>query len=201
VRRRPYSVVLFDEIEKAHPEVLNVMLQLLDDGRLTDGKGRTVDFKNTVVIMTSNIGSQFIASNVAAGELTEGMRREVMDALREHFRPEFLNRVDEIIIFHALSREHLAQIIEIQARGLLKRLEDRKIHVELTSAAKDWLVREGYDPVYGARPLKRTIQRLILDPLALRVLEGDFREGDRVTIDVGPDGLRFEKAAAAQPAA
>jgi ATP-dependent Clp protease ATP-binding subunit ClpB len=198
VRRRPYSVVLFDEVEKAHPEVLNVLLQLLDDGRLTDGKGRTVDFKNTVVIMTSNLGSQFIASSVAAGDISEGVRREVMDALRDHFRPEFLNRVDEIIIFHALGREHMKEIIDIQVRGLLKRLEDRKINVELTDAAKDWLVREGYDPVYGARPLKRTIQRLVLDPLAMRVLEGEFKEGDRVLIDSGAAGLRFDKA---QPAA
>jgi ATP-dependent Clp protease ATP-binding subunit ClpB len=198
VRRRPYSVVLFDEVEKAHPEVLNVLLQLLDDGRLTDGKGRTVDFKNTVVIMTSNLGSQYIASSVVTGDLNENVRREVMDALREHFRPEFLNRVDEIIVFHALTREHMKQIIDIQVRGLLKRLEDRKIHVALTDAAKELLVREGYDPVYGARPLKRTIQRLVLDPLAMRVLEGDFREGERVSVDAGTSGIEFGKA---QPAA
>ena len=161
VRRRPYSVVLFDEIEKAHREVLNVMLQLLDDGRLTDGKGRTVDFKNTVVIMTSNVGSHLIAERARSGETTldEGVRREVMDALRAHFRPEFLNRVDEIIVFHALSREQMRTIIDIQLRGLMKRLEDRKIHVELTDRAKDLVIEEGYDPTYGARPLKRTIQR------------------------------------------
>ncbi len=194
VRRRPYSVVLFDEIEKAHPEVLNVMLQLLDDGRLTDGKGRTVDFKNTVVIMTSNLGSQFIAETAGdRGELSEGVKRQVSEDLRQHFRPEFLNRVDEIIFFHPLSREHMKQIIDIQLRGLMKRLEDRKIHVELTDAAKDFLVQEGYDPTYGARPLKRTIQRRVLDPLALRVLEGDFREGDHVAVDVGADGLIFSK--------
>jgi ATP-dependent Clp protease ATP-binding subunit ClpB len=194
VRRRPYSVVLFDEIEKAHPEVLNVMLQLLDDGRLTDGKGRTVDFKNTVVIMTSNLGSQFLAETAGErGELSEGVKRQVTEALRQHFRPEFLNRVDEIIFFHPLSREHMKQIIDIQLRGLMKRLEDRKIHVELTDAAKDFLVQEGYDPTYGARPLKRTIQRRVLDPLALRVLEGDFREGDHVAVDVGADGLIFSK--------
>jgi len=197
VRRRPYAVVLFDEIEKAHPEVLNVLLQLLDDGRLTDGKGRTVDFKNTVVIMTSNLGSQFIAEASTGGQpLTEGVRRNVMDALRSHFRPEFLNRIDEIIFFHALDREHLKQIVDIQVRGLMKRLEERKIHVQLTDAAKDQLVREGYDPTYGARPLKRTIQRRVLDPLALRVLEGDFVEGDRVTVDAAADGLRFEKGEA-----
>jgi ATP-dependent Clp protease ATP-binding subunit ClpB len=168
VRRRPYAVVLLDEIEKAHPEVLNVLLQMLDDGRLTDGKGRTVDFKNTVVIMTSNL---------------PGATR---DDLLHHFRPEFLNRIDEIIFFHSLSREQLKQIVDILVRGLVKRLEERKIHVELTDGAKDFLVREGYDPAYGARPLKRTIQRQILDPLALRVLEGDFVEGDTVTVDSAP---------------
>jgi ATP-dependent Clp protease ATP-binding subunit ClpB len=195
VRRRPYSVVLFDEIEKAHPEVLNVLLQLLDDGRLTDGKGRTVDFKNTVVIMTSNLGSQYLADSAlgAGREITEGVRREVMDALRAHFRPEFLNRIDEIIFFHALSQEHLKKIVEIQIAGLMKRLEERKIHVVLTEAAKDVLVREGYDPAYGARPLKRTIQRRVLDPLALRVLEGDFADGDTVVVDASGSELVFEK--------
>jgi len=188
VRRRPYAVVLFDEIEKAHPEVLNVLLQLLDDGRLTDGKGRTVDFKNTVVIMTSNMGSQYLT-----GEVNEGVRRQVMDALRDHFRPEFLNRIDEIIFFHSLDREHMKRIIDIQLAGLMKRLEERKIHVQLTDAAKTRLVEEGYDPVYGARPLKRTIQRRVLDPLALRVLEGDFGEGDTVVVDAARDGLTFEK--------
>ncbi len=191
VRRRPYSVVLFDEVEKAHAEVLNVMLQLLDDGRLTDGKGRTVDFKNTVVIMTSNIGSQFIAEH--AGDLTEGVRRQVTEALRAHFRPELLNRIDEIIFFHALGLDHMKQIIDIQVRGLLKRLEERKIHVELSDSAREFLVAEGYDPMYGARPLKRTIQRRVLDPLALRVLEGQFREGDRIAVDVGDNGLVFER--------
>jgi ATP-dependent Clp protease ATP-binding subunit ClpB len=188
VRRRPYAVVLFDEIEKAHAEVLNVLLQLLDDGRLTDSKGRTVDFKNTVVIMTSNLGSQFLT-----GEATEGARRQVTDALREHFRPEFLNRIDEIIFFHALDREHMKRIIDIQLAGLIRRLEERKIHVELTDAAKEYLVREGYDPTYGARPLKRAIQRRVLDPLALRVLEGDFLEGDTVVVDASGDGLAFQK--------
>ncbi len=197
VRRRPYAVVLFDEIEKAHPEVLNVLLQLLDDGRLTDGKGRTVDFKNTVVIMTSNLGSQFIADQASGGRdsIDEGVRRQVSDALRAHFRPEFLNRVDEIIVFHALGRDELARIVDIQLRGLVRRLEERKIHVELTDAAKRWLVQEGYDPAYGARPLKRTIQRQILDPLALRVLEGQFVEGDHVKVDIDPTGLTFEKQA------
>jgi ATP-dependent Clp protease ATP-binding subunit ClpB len=188
VRRRPYTVVLLDEIEKAHPEVLNVLLQLLDEGRLTDGKGRTVDFKNTVVIMTSNLGSQYMT-----GTVTEGVRRQVTDALREHFRPEFLNRIDEIVFFHSLDRPHLKQIIDIQIAGLMRRLEEGKIHVILTEAAKDYLVREGYDPVYGARPLKRTIQKRVLDPLALRVLEGDFREGESVLVEAGADGLRFAK--------
>jgi len=178
VRRRPYAVVLFDEVEKAHPEVLNVLLQLLDDGRLTDAKGRTVDFKNTVVIMTSNLGQ---------GEAN------VMDVVRAHFRPEFINRIDEIITFHSLDREHMKQIVDIQVAGLMKRLEDRKIHVELTDRAKDQIVREGYDPTYGARPLKRTIQRLVLDALALRVLQGEFVEGDTIVVDAGRDGLTFEK--------
>jgi ATP-dependent Clp protease ATP-binding subunit ClpB len=188
VRRRPYAVVLFDEIEKAHPEVLNVLLQLLDDGRLTDGKGRTVDFKNSVVIMTSNLGSAYMTEDVS-----EGTRRKVTDALREHFRPEFLNRIDEIVFFHPLGREHLKRIIDIQIAGLTKRLEERKIHVSLADAAKELLVREGYDPIYGARPLKRTIQRRVLDPLALRVLEGDFGEGDTIRIDDSGGGLVFEK--------
>ncbi len=193
VRRRPYAVVLFDEIEKAHPEVLNVLLQLLDDGRLTDGKGRTVDFKNAVVIMTSNLGSQFIAGRAArdAADLDEGTRRLVMDALRAHFPPEFLNRIDDVIVFHPLSREQLAQIVEIQLRALTRRLEDRKIHVELTDRAKQQIVAEGYDPTYGARPLKRTLQRQLLDPLALEVLQGRFGEGDRVIADAGPGKLTF----------
>jgi ATP-dependent Clp protease ATP-binding subunit ClpB len=195
VRRRPYTVVLFDEIEKAHPEVLNVLLQLLDDGRLTDGKGRTIDFKNTVVIMTSNLGSHYISerSTGEGGTINEGTRREVMEALRAHFRPEFLNRIDEIIFFHALTREHLKQIIDIQIGGLVRRLEERKIHVELADSAKELLVQEGYDPTYGARPLKRTIQRRLLDPLAMRVLEGDFGEGDTVAVAVADGALRFDK--------
>jgi len=196
VRRRPYSVVLLDEIEKAHPEVLNVLLQLLDDGRLTDGKGRTIDFKNTVVIMTSNLGSHIIAERTLGegGTIDEGTRRQVMDALREHFRPEFLNRVDDIIFFHALDRAHLKKIVDIQIAGLIKRLEERKIHVTLTDKARELLAREGYDPSYGARPLKRTIQRRVLDPLAMRVLEGQFVEGDTVIVDAdGDQTLKFEK--------
>jgi ATP-dependent Clp protease ATP-binding subunit ClpB len=195
VRRRPYAVVLFDEIEKAHPEVLNVMLQMLDDGRLTDGKGRTVDFKNTVVIMTSNVGSHYIAEEAlrTGGTIDENVKRQVVDALRDHFRPEFLNRVDEVIIFHALTREQMRSIIDIQLRGLTKRLEDRKIRVELTDKAKDQLIAEAYDPTYGARPLKRTLQRRVLDPLAMRVLQGEFREGDSVRIDAPRGDLEFTK--------
>ncbi len=200
IRRRPYAVVLFDEVEKAHPEVLNVMLQLLDDGRLTDGKGRTVDFRNTVVIMTSNLGSQYLIEEAASGVLTDGVRRQVIEVVRAHFRPEFLNRVDEIIVFHPLTRADMAHIIDIQATHLLKRLEDRKIHVELSDAARDLLVRQGYDPAYGARPLKRTIQRLVLDPLAREVLEGHFREGDRVLIDAEGEAIAFRKAAVAATA-
>jgi ATP-dependent Clp protease ATP-binding subunit ClpB len=198
VRRRPYAVVLFDEIEKAHSEVLNVLLQLLDDGRLTDGKGRTVDFKNTVVIMTSNVGSHLIAERVSAGSTTldEGTRRQVLDVLRAHFKPEFLNRVDEIIVFHALSREQLRSIIDIQLHGLMKRLEERKIRIELTDKAKDLLIAEAYDPIYGARPLKRTLQRQILDPLALRVLQGEYREGDAVRVDASAGELQFSRAEA-----
>ena len=196
VRRRPYAVVLFDEVEKAHHEVLNVMLQLLDDGRLTDGKGRTVDFRNTVVIMTSNIGSQYIAEYAlrGGGGIDEGVRREVVEAVRAHFRPEFLNRLDEIIVFHALGREHLKAIVDIQLARVLARLDERKIHVELSEAARDRLVSEGYDPVYGARPLKRTIQRRLLDPLAMRVLQGAFVEGDRIRVDAVGDDLTFRKA-------
>jgi ATP-dependent Clp protease ATP-binding subunit ClpB len=196
VRRRPYAVVLFDEIEKAHPEVLNVLLQLLDDGRLTDGKGRTVDFKNVVVIMTSNLGSHFIAEaqqGPGREELAEGVRRQVTEALRQHFRPEFINRVDEIIFFHSLGLEHLKRIVDIQIHGLLKRLEERKIHVELSDTARGFLVAEGFDPMFGARPLKRTIQRRVLDPLAMRVLEGEFREGDSIVVDMGENGLTFQK--------
>ncbi|MEZ5418694.1 MAG: AAA family ATPase [Vicinamibacterales bacterium] len=196
VRRRPYAVVLFDEIEKAHPEVLNVLLQLLDDGRLTDGKGRTVDFKNAVVIMTSNLGSQFIADAASrGGDIDEGVRRQVTDALRGHFRPEFLNRIDEVIFFHALDRRHISQVIDIQLAGLLARLAERKIALTLTDAAKQAIVDEGFDPVYGARPLKRTIQRRILDPLAKRVLDGTFLEGDHVVVDLAGDGLVFTKQA------
>jgi ATP-dependent Clp protease ATP-binding subunit ClpB len=190
VRRRPYSVVLFDEIEKAHVEVFNVLLQLLDDGRLTDGHGHTVDFRNTVVIMTSNIGSQWIRELGGADE--KEMRRRVTDALNEHFRPEFLNRVDEIIIFHSLTREDLAHIVDIQIGRLRKLLGERKMDVELTEPAMQYLAQEGYDPIYGARPLKRVIQRELQDKLALRILQGEFKDGDSILVDIGEtDGLMF----------
>src|SRR6266496_971138 len=186
-RRRPYSVVLFDEIEKAHPDVFNVLLQVLDDGRITDGQGRTVDFKNTVIIMTSNIGSQYITEE----ESKEARRRLVTDALRAHFRPEFLNRVDEIIIFDRLSEDDLKKIVEIQLGRLSKRLEQQKITLKLSDSAKELLAREGYDPVYGARPLRRTIQKEILDPLSIDILEGKVREGQTVHINAKDGALSF----------
>ena len=194
VRRRPYAVVLFDEIEKAHPEVLNVMLQLLDDGRLTDGKGRTVDFRNVMVIMTSNLGIQFITEGSLDGEgLSEDVKRQVTEAVRQHFRPEFINRVDDIIFFHALGIAHMTTIVDIQVQRLLKRLSERKITLELTDAAKQQIVSDGYDPTFGARPLKRTLQREVLDPLAMRVLEGEFVEGNTVVVDVAGGALTFSK--------
>jgi ATP-dependent Clp protease ATP-binding subunit ClpB len=199
VRRRPYAVVLFDEIEKAHAEVLNVMLQLLDDGRLTDGKGRTVDFKNTVVIMTSNVGSHLIAERAVRGqsEVDEGLRRQLTDVLRQHFKPEFLNRIDEIVFFHALGKAEIREIIDIQLKALARRLAERKIQIELSEAARDLIIEEGYDPVYGARPLKRTIQRRVLDPLALAMLQGEFKEDDAVAVDAGREGITLRRQAAA----
>ncbi|MCO6451971.1 MAG: ATP-dependent chaperone ClpB [Caldilineales bacterium] len=191
VRRRPYSVVLFDEIEKAHPEVFNVLLQVLDDGRLTDGQGRTVDFRNTVIIMTSNIGSQYILD---VAERPDEMERRVMEAMRAHFRPEFLNRVDEIVLFHALSREDLRQIIDIQLGRLRGLLADRRISISLTDAAKDLLIAEGYDPAYGARPLKRVLQRQVQDLLAVAILSGDFSDGDRVLVDRSGDEITLRRA-------
>ena len=196
VRRRPYSVVLFDEVEKTHPDVLNVMLQLLDDGRLTDGKGRTVDFRNVVVIMTSNLGSEFIAARaIDGGDLDEDTRRRIDDVVRRHFRPEFLNRVDEIIVFHALARDHLADIAAIQLAHLGRRLAERQVTIETTDGALRGLIDEGYDPAYGTRPLRRTIQRRVLDPLAMDLLRGDFADGDTVVVDRGADGLTFTRRA------
>ncbi len=182
VRRRPYSIVLMDEIEKAHSEVFNILLQILDDGRLTDGHGRTVDFKNTVVIMTSNIGSQWI---VDLGEKDyEEMRRRVMDAVKAHFKPEFLNRIDELIIFHSLGLEQIKAIVEIQVKKLEQRLLERRIQLKMTEKAKEWLAKEGFDPAYGARPLKRVIQKEIQDKLAMKILEGKFKEGSTITADM-----------------
>jgi ATP-dependent Clp protease ATP-binding subunit ClpB len=189
VRRRPYSVVLFDEIEKAHHDVFNVLLQVLDDGRITDGQGRTVDFKNTVIIMTSNIGSQYIMEDLPKAERD----RRVTDALRAHFRPEFLNRVDEIIIFDRLDDRQITKIVDFQLKRLLQRLGDRKISLELSDDAKRFLVKEGYDPAYGARPLRRVIQREILDPLSLEILDGKFQEGDRISVHAADGHLTFDK--------
>jgi len=193
VRRKPYSVVLLDEIEKAHPDVFNVLLQVLDDGRLTDGQGRTVNFKNTVIIMTSNIGSQLILEMRGADERTyQRMREQVLDALRRQFRPEFLNRVDEIVVFRALTEAELAKIVEIQLEGLRKRLAERRITLEVTEAAKAYLARVGYDPVFGARPLKRTIQREVETPVARLIVAGKLRDGGAVRVDVVGDALRVE---------
>lgn len=190
VRRRPYSVVLFDEIEKAHPEVFNIFLQVFDDGRLTDGQGRTVDFTNTVIIMTSNVGSDMI-KRMGAEMDAATVRSAVMDALDRQFRPEFLNRLDEIILFHSLTREHIGRIVDIQLERLERLLAQRRISIELTAAARALLAERGYDPVYGARPLKRTIQRDIQDPLAVALLEGEIEEGDHVLVDVDGDELSF----------
>jgi ATP-dependent Clp protease ATP-binding subunit ClpB len=192
VRRRPYSVVLFDEIEKAHPDVFNILLQILDDGRLTDSQGRTVDFRNTVIIMTSNIGSHFILEH-AAGDWAL-VETQVTSALRQHFRPEFLNRVDDIIIFRPLSEEDIGHIIELQLKRLEQLLADRHITIELTPEAKHVLATEGYDPAFGARPLKRAIQKLVQNPLAMAVLEGRFTEGDHIVVGADPNGqLTFTK--------
>ena len=184
VRRRPYSVILFDEIEKAHTDVFNVLLQILDDGRLTDGQGRTVDFKNTIIIMTSNLGSEYIQEYV---DRPETMAERVMEVVQGSFRPEFLNRIDETIIFKPLSLEDIKEIVNIQIDHLAHRLEERNISLELTDSAKEVVAESGYDPVYGARPLKRTIQKLIQDPLATEILKGDFKDGDHVVVDTDKD--------------
>ena len=201
VRRRPYSVLLFDEIEKAHPDVFNIFLQILDDGRLTDGKGRTVDFKNTVIIMTSNIGSTYIHEAMngidhaigmtakkgsavgEAGVLSEALKKQIQESLLQHFRPEFLNRIDEIVIFNALGKAEIEKIIDLQLENLRRLLAERKIEITLTDKAHELLFREGYDPQFGARPLKRAIQRLIQDPLAMKLLDGEVVPGDSLTID------------------
>jgi ATP-dependent Clp protease ATP-binding subunit ClpB len=184
IKRRPYSIVLLDEIEKAHPDVFNVLLQILDDGRLTDGKGRTVDFRNCLIIMTSNLGSQVIKE---FSQDYETMRHEILKILESSFRPEFLNRVDEIVIFRSLSKDTIFKILDLQLDLLRKRLEDRKLRLEISPKAKELLAEEGFDPIYGARPLKRTIQQEIQNPLAMRLLEGKYKEGDTVRIDVDKD--------------
>jgi ATP-dependent Clp protease ATP-binding subunit ClpB len=198
VRRRPYSVILFDEIEKAHPDVFNVLLQILDDGRLTDGQGRVVDFRNTVIIMTSNIGSRLIVEagaqpdDAAWGRVEERVREE----LRNVFRPEFLNRVDDIIVFHPLSRTDILSIVDLQLERLARTLGERKLGLEITREAREFLAHQGYDPVYGARPLKRVIQRLLQNPIALELLEGHYQEGDVIRVDAGEGMLRFSRVAA-----
>jgi ATP-dependent Clp protease ATP-binding subunit ClpB len=184
VRRRPYQVILFDEVEKAHHDVFNVLLQVLDDGRLTDGQGRTVDFRNTVIILTSNLGTELMT-----GEETPAVRAQVMDIVRGHFRPEFLNRLDEIILFHRLTRSNMDKIVEIQVRRLQQLLSDRKIEIHLDKRSHEWLAQAGYDPVYGARPLKRVIQRRLQDPLAQLILEGKIADGSKVRVSTGKSGL------------
>jgi ATP-dependent Clp protease ATP-binding subunit ClpC len=211
VRRRPYRVILLDEIEKAHPEVFNSLLQILDDGRLTDGHGRTVDFKNTVVIMTSNVGAQLIRSQMSLGFAAkqeakqkldyDTMKERILGEMKKTFRPEFINRVDEIIVFHQLNEEQLSQIVELLVKDLQERLADRKLSIELTAKAKAWLVKEGYDPVYGARPLRRAIERYVENPLSTKLLGGEFKEGDTVRVDQGDKGLTFTLKKKAKAAA
>jgi ATP-dependent Clp protease ATP-binding subunit ClpB len=182
VRRRPYAVILFDEVEKAHPDVLQILLQILEDGRLTDSLGRTVDFRNTIIIMTSNVGSSYM-QDMTTPQLVKEAHEAVMEALRAQFKPEFLNRVDDILIFNPLGKEQLAKIVDLRLEDLRKLLADRKISLEMTPAAKELVFTEGYDPNYGARPLKRSIQRLIQDPLALKILDGEVLHGDHIVVD------------------
>jgi ATP-dependent Clp protease ATP-binding subunit ClpB len=196
VRRRPYQVILFDEVEKAHPDVFNILLQVLDDGRLTDSHGRTVDFRNTLIVLTSNLGSEYLAA-LSEDQPAEAARDQVMGVVREAFRPEFLNRLDEIILFHRLGRGEMTGIVDIQLKRLDALLEDRKIRLAISDDAKRWLANTGYDPVYGARPLKRAIQRSLQDPLARLILEGQIGDGDVVEVDAGDGGLLINGAAAA----
>jgi ATP-dependent Clp protease ATP-binding subunit ClpB len=198
VRRRPYQVILFDEIEKAHDDVFNVLLQVLDDGRLTDGQGRTVDFRNTIIVLTSNLGSQAIAELPETSDI-DAARPAVMRAVRERFRPEFLNRLDEIVLFRRLARGDMAAIVDIQLGRLRKLLADRNIALELDESAREWLAEAGYDPTYGARPLKRVIQRSLQDRLAGLLLEGRIADGERLAVTAGPDGLEVRQAAAESP--
>jgi ATP-dependent Clp protease ATP-binding subunit ClpB len=195
IRRRPYSVILFDEIEKAHTDVFNILLQILDDGRLTDSQGRTVDFRNAVIIMTSNIGSHYILENTETSSW-DAVEREVMNELRRHFRPEFLNRIDDIVVFRPLEREQLRHIVDLQLERLRKLLVERGIKLEITTAAEDVIAEEGYDPVFGARPLKRAIQRSIQNPLAMRLLEGEFNDGDTIVADAEGGRITFRRGGA-----
>ncbi|MEA2086055.1 MAG: AAA family ATPase, partial [Chloroflexota bacterium] len=209
VRRRPYRIVLLDEVEKAHPEVFNTLLQILDDGRLTDGHGRTVDFKNTVIIMTSNVGVETIRQEIALGFAArkdatqrekgsyDTMKEKVLAEVKKTFRPEFINRIDEIIVFHQLTEEQLRSIVDLMVNDLKARLAERKLEVELTPEAKSWLANTGYDPVYGARPLRRAIERYVENPLATRLLKGEFKPGDTVTIDLEDGSLTFTTGTAA----
>ena len=195
MRRRPYQVVLFDEIEKAHPDVFNVLLQVLDDGRLTDGQGRTVDFRNTLIVMTSNLGSEYLVS-LGEDQDVDVVRDQVMNVVRGHFRPEFLNRLDEIILFHRLKREHMGAIVDIQVKRLQALLADRKITLVLSDEARMWLANKGYDPAYGARPLKRAIQKALQDPLAEEILAGRITDGETVEVGAGKDGLKLHPSSA-----
>jgi ATP-dependent Clp protease ATP-binding subunit ClpB len=197
VRRRPYQVILFDEIEKAHDDVFNVLLQVLDDGRLTDGQGRTVDFRNTIIVLTSNLGSTAIAELPESADI-EAARPAVMRAVRERFRPEFLNRLDEVVLFRRLARGDMAAIVDIQLGRLRKLLADRQITLELDEGAREWLAEAGYDPTYGARPLKRVIQRSLQDRLAGLLLEGRVKDGERLAVTAGPEGLELASAGESQ---
>jgi ATP-dependent Clp protease ATP-binding subunit ClpB len=193
VRRRPYQVILFDEVEKAHPDVFNVLLQVLDDGRLTDGQGRTVDFRNTLIVMTSNMGSEYLA-NLDDGDDVEKARPAVMDVVRKHFRPEFMNRIDEIILFKRLGRAEMDGIVKIQLQRVEKLLADRRMSVALDASATHWLADKGYDPVYGARPLKRVIQKDLIDPIARKLLAGDLEDGAVIAVTAAADGLTIGRA-------
>jgi ATP-dependent Clp protease ATP-binding subunit ClpB len=199
VRRKPYSVVLLDEVEKAHPDVFNVLLQVLDDGRLTDGQGRTVDFRNTVIVMTSNLGSQRIQELAGAANY-ERMKGEVMEIVGQHFRPEFVNRIDDVVVFHPLEQEHIRKIVDIQLEYLRRRLRERDIALVLDAAARDRLAQAGFDPVYGARPLKRAVQQQLENPLAQRILRGDFGPGDTIRVVAEGEGLGFTKGVKEQAA-
>jgi len=212
VRRRPYRVILLDEIEKAHPDVFSTLLQILDDGRLTDGHGRTVDFKNSVVIMTSNVGAQLIKRQMTVGfaaqkdeaktqkQAYESMKEKVLGEMKKTFRPEFINRIDDIIVFHELTEEQLRNIVDLVVKDLQKRLAERKLGVELTEKAKAWLAKEGYDPIYGARPLRRAIERYVENLLSTKLLRGEYREGDTIIVDLGDEGLTFTARVAAEAA-